>query len=571
MLTKSNIKIAYFLMGCGLVFLLFSCAKQGSPSGGPKDTESPEVTYAEPQSGAVNFDKDYFDIGFNEYIKLNNIQQNLIVSPPFAKKPEVKIRGKSIRVVLPEEPQPNTTYSFTFLDAISDITESNTIKNMVYAFSTGPVIDSLRVSGVVKDAFTEEPVANVFVMLHSHPADSMFKKHIPDYLTKTNEQGKFKFFYVSPGVYKIYALDDANYSGTFDQPNEKIAFHDSLIVPGVEPVKDSTDSITGYNYFPDDLSLRLFEQAQYLQFIRTSERPQSNQIQVFFKHPQDSDINWYSPDFDTSLVVTEFSRYNDSLVFWLTDTSLCRQDSLQLIIDYYSNIDSVGWKTDTLMMSSKSDFDEEKPDVDVNIAKSQLNYWEMPQITVNSVIKQLNPESIHLFHRVNDSVKKAVDFDIEHSDNRSFRIKAKFRQEKEYVLILDTTAIEDVLYRFNDSTAFEFTVNKEDDFSTLQVTIPGTDTGWYCDLLKGDKIIRRKVMSDEGTFTMFHLEPGTYRLRLVKDVNYNRKWDTGDFDKKRQPEPVWYKSEEIKLRSNWTQETEWMLFEENTENPEYEK
>ncbi|MEA3447301.1 MAG: Ig-like domain-containing protein [Bacteroidota bacterium] len=571
MLTKPDIKIGYFLLGCCLLFLLFSCAKQGSPSGGPKDTESPEVTYAEPQSGTVNFDENHFDISFDEYIQLNNIQQNLIVSPPFSEKPEVKIRGKSIRVVLPEKPQSNTTYSFTFLDAISDITERNTIINMVYAFSTGPKIDSLRVSGVVTDAFTEKPVADVFVMLHRNPADSMFKKHVPDYLTKTNEQGKFKFFYVSPGTYKIYALDDANYSSTFDQPNEKIAFLDSLIVPGVEPVKDSTDSITGYHYYPDSLKLRLFEQAQYLQFAETTERPQSNKMQVFFKHPQDSAINWYSPDFDSTQVVTEFSEHNDSLVFWLTDTSLCRQDSLQLIVDYYSNIDSVGWKTDSLMMTSKSDFDEEKLDVDVNLAKSQLNYWEMPQITVNSVIKQLNPDSLHLFHRVNDSVKKAVDFDIEHSDNRSFWIKAKFRQEKEYVLMLDTTAIEDVLYRFNDSTVFEFTVNKEDDFSTLQVTIPGTDTGWYCDLLKNDKIIRHKVISDEGTFIMFHLEPGTYRLRLVKDVNHNQKWDTGDFDKKRQPEPVWYKSEEIKLRANWTQEIEWMLFEENTENPEDEK
>ncbi|MDA3820105.1 MAG: Ig-like domain-containing protein [Candidatus Delongbacteria bacterium] len=571
MVTKPDIKIGYFLLGYGLLILLFSCAKQGSPSGGLKDTESPEVTDAEPQSGTVNFDEDHFDISFNEYIQLNNIQQNLIVSPPFSEKPEVKMRGKSIRVVLPEKPQPNTTYSFTFLDAISDITERNTIKNLVYAFSTGSQIDSLRVSGVVTDALTEEPVADVFVMLHSNPADSMFKKHVPDYLTKTNKQGEFKFFYLSPGAYKIYALDDANYSSTFDQPNEKIAFLDSLIVPGVEPLKDSTDSITGYNYVPDDLTLRLFEQAQYLQFAETTERPQSNQMQVFFKHPQDSAINWYSPDFDTSQVVTEFSRHNDSLVFWLTDTSLCRQDSLLIIIDYYSNIDSVGWKTDSLMMSSKSDFDEEKLDVDVNLEKSQLNYWEMPQITVNSVIKQLNPDSIYLFHRVNDSVKKAVDFDIEHSENRCFRIKAKFRQEKEYVLILDTTAIEDMLHRFNDSTAFEFTVNKEDDFSTLKLSIQGTDAGWFCDLLKNDKTVRSKLIGDDGTFPMKHLEPGTYRLRLVKDVNHNRKWDTGDYDKKRQPEPVWYKSEEIKLRANWTQETEWILFEENTENTEDEK
>ncbi len=564
MVKNLYIKVVYWVLGCSFL-LLFSCAKQGSPSGGPKDTESPEVTDAEPQSGTVNFDQDHFDIQFNEYVQLNNIQQNLIVSPPFSKKPEVKLRGKAIRVVLPEKPQPNTTYSFTFLDAISDITERNTIKSLVYAFSSGPEIDSLRVSGAVKDAFTDDPVADVYVMLHSNPADSMFRKHVPDYLTKTNEQGKFKFFYLSPGAYKIYALDDANYSSTFDQPNENIAFLDSLIVPGVEPEKDSADSIIGYNYFPDGLKLRLFEQAKYLQFLKANERPQSNQIQIFFEHPQDSILNWHSPEFDSSQVVTEASEYNDSIVFWLTDTSLCRKDSLQIIIDYYSKVDSIGWTTDSLMMTSKSDFDEEKLDVDVNLEKSELNYWEMPEITIKSVINKINSDSIHLFHRINDSVKKAVDFDIERINKRRFRINAKFTQGKNYALVFDTIAIEDVLYRHNDSTAYEFSVNEEGDFSTLKVSIPGTDSGWYCDLLQNDKTLRRKTICDDGTFTMQHLVPGSYQLRLVRDINKNRKWDTGDFDKKQQPEKVWYKAEKIELRANWTQETEWHVFEEHYE------
>ncbi|MFO7790299.1 MAG: Ig-like domain-containing protein [Bacteroidota bacterium] len=565
-----RIKICYFLLIFSIL-LLFSCAKQGSPSGGPRDTESPQIIEAEPESGSVNFDAGHFDISFNEYIQLNNIQQNLIVSPPFSEKPEVKIRGKGIRVILPEEPQPNTTYSFTFLDAISDITERNTKSSLVYAFSTGDEIDSLRMGGTVKDAFTEEPLPDIFVMLYKNPADSMFKKHVPDYLTKTNEQGAFRFFYLAPGEYKIYALDDANYSFTFDQPNEKIAFLDSLVVPDVKPVKDSTDSITGYNYVPDDLTLRLFEQAQYLQFAETTERPQSNQIKLIFKRPQDSAINWYSPDFDSTHVVTEFSGNNDSLVFWLTDTSICRKDSIQLMLDYYSGIDSVGWETDSLILRSKTAFEEEEMALSANIKGNKLNFWELPTITVNSVIEKVHPDNIRLFHHVNDSVKDTVDFKIEEADKRSFLINANFRQGEAYELIVDSAAVEDVLYRYNDSTGYDMTVNEEGDFSALKLTIPGTGPGWFCDLLKNDERVRRAVPDESGTIELIHLQPGTYGIRLVKDLNFNQKWDTGDFDKKRQPEPVWYKSEDIELRENWTQETEWILFEENPENAEDEK
>jgi hypothetical protein len=563
------IKVDFWVLGCCFL-LLFSCAKQGSPTGGKKDTHPPVIVETEPESGSVNFDQDYFDIQFNEFIQLNNIQQNLIVSPPFSEKPEVKIRGKGVRVVLPEKPQPNTTYSFTFLDAISDITERNTIQSLVYAFSTGDEIDSLKVSGHVKDAFTDEPVSDIFVMLYSNPADSMFRKHIPDYLTKTDKQGAFSFFYLARDDYKIYALDDANYSGTFDQPNEKIAFLDSLITPEVQPEKDSTDSITGFQYLPADIELRLFEQAQYLQFVDEAKRPESNHLKVFFKRPQDSVINWYSPDFDTTQVLTDFSENKDSLEFWFTDTSICIIDSVQLMIDYYSGVDSLGWEKDTLVLSAESSFYNEKLELTTNLDGGKLNYWELPEITLNSVTDKISEDRMRLLHHVNDSVKDTLDFDIHHAKNRRFEVVTEFREGGKYELTIDSLAVRDMLHRYNDSVTYEFSVNEKEDFSTLIITIPGTGRGWFCDLLQKDKIVKRIVPDDNSTIEISHLVSGQYMLRLVEDMNNNKQWDTGDFDKKLQPERVWYKTDKIELRSNWTQEIQWHVFEEHHEEKENE-
>ena len=49
------------------------------------------------------------------------------------------------------------------------------------------------------------------------------------------------------------------------------------------------------------------------------------------------------------------------------------------------------------------------------------------------------------------------------------------------------------------------------------------------------------------------MNPGDYGVRLVKDINENNKWDTGNYLKKIQPEEVIYMEGEITLRANWDQ------------------
>jgi uncharacterized protein (DUF2141 family) len=542
--------------------LVFSCAKPGSPTGGPKDTRQPVVEETKPSAGATNVMPERIDITFNEYVQLNNIQQNLIVSPPFSEKPEVRIRGKGIRIILPEEPAENTTYSFTFLDAISDITERNKVTSLVYAFSTGDIIDSLRMGGSVIDAWTEDKMQDVLVMLYKNPADSAFKTSEPDYLTKTNKDGDFRFFYLAPGKYRLYALEDANNSFTFDQPNEKIAFLDSLIVPRVTVERDSTDTIVHYK--PHNITLRLFEPEQYQQFIETSSRPRPDKLEVYFKREHDSVVNWYSPDFSEENVYTEFSDKADSLQFWLRDSSITQQDSLRMILSYYSGIDSIGQQTDTLVFSPKKEADNILK-IKSNASGGTLNYWDSLRIEIPSVLSAIDTAKMQLFRIINDSTEKALPVDGSITNPLHISIEAKLMPGKSYRLIVDTAAITDVFERRNDSTGIEFSVNEENDFAALKLRVPETGKGWFCDLMQSDKLIRRKAGNAEGLFEFSRLDEGTYDIRLVHDKNQNQQWDTGDFDQTRQPEQVYYKSESIELRAGWTQETEWLLFNSKDE------
>jgi len=219
--------------------MVFSCANPVSPSGGPVDKEPPEVLNSEPPNFSVNFDKKIIQIVFNEFVKLNQPNQQVIISPPLKKMPQFKIRGKSVIIDIEETLFENTTYSIFFGNAIVDITEENPLVNYLYVFSTGNQIDSLAIAGEVVNAFNLEPEEDVFVMLHSAkndtvPADSLPMLVRPLYIARTNEDGQFRLRYLRDEPLKIFALFDLNSNYLYDLPDEEIAFSDSLLLPEPE-------------------------------------------------------------------------------------------------------------------------------------------------------------------------------------------------------------------------------------------------------------------------------------------------------------------------------------------------
>ncbi len=242
--------------------IVVNCAHPVTPSGGPKDVTPPIIIETIPENGSANFATKKFSIKFNEYVSLDNIQEQALISPPMNEMPEFTVKGKSILVKFKEELKPNTTYSVYFGDAIVDITENNPVTNYTYIFSTGNFVDSLSLSGYVYNALDLKPVDGTFVMLYKDindtiKFDSLPYYVVPYYLSKTNDIGRFQFNGLANDDYLLFAINDQNSNYIFDQPGEQIAFLDSLIVPIYieKPKIDSinTDSISNILMIKDSI------------------------------------------------------------------------------------------------------------------------------------------------------------------------------------------------------------------------------------------------------------------------------------------------------------------------------
>jgi len=174
-----------------LAVIIFSCAKIGTPTGGPRDVTPPKVVSSKPTMNSLDFKGKKVEITFDEYVQLLDISKNFVISPPLKKMPMVIMRGKSVVIDLEADTlKQNTTYRFYFGNGIADNNERNILKNFEFVFSTGNTIDSLSFRGRVVDAFDHKPdKESYFVMLYSKFQDSIPRKQLPDYITKTDEKG----------------------------------------------------------------------------------------------------------------------------------------------------------------------------------------------------------------------------------------------------------------------------------------------------------------------------------------------------------------------------------------------
>src|ERR1044072_834737 len=209
--------------------LALGCAQIVTPDGGPKDTSPPYAVHYSPDSAATNFHGTKIVITFNEYISLNDLNKQLIISPAVKRKPEVTVRKKDLVIQFKDTLEPNTTYSISFGKAIRDITESNVLNNFRYVFSTGPYIDSLKCSGRVVNAQNLRGEKNVLVMLYRNTSDSAPYREKPYYYTRTDDDGNFMLTNLAAATYRIFALADEGEDYLFNTPDERIAFSDSLL------------------------------------------------------------------------------------------------------------------------------------------------------------------------------------------------------------------------------------------------------------------------------------------------------------------------------------------------------
>lgn len=217
------------LLVLALCSFFTQCANIVPPGGGPRDTLPPRLVNVSPLDSTLNFNSSKVVFHFNEFVELDNVIEKLIVSPTMKRTPVITAKLRVVTLEIKDSLQPNTTYTFNFGDAVKDVNERNPIEDFQYVVSTGDYMDSLQLTGKVLVAETGKPDSNIAVMLYSNLEDSVVSKEKPLYLSKTKGDGSYRFRNLKPGTYRLFALKEEDRDYQYTQPDELIAFSDSLV------------------------------------------------------------------------------------------------------------------------------------------------------------------------------------------------------------------------------------------------------------------------------------------------------------------------------------------------------
>lgn len=599
------------------IVTLTGCARMGQPDGGWFDETPPHVVETSPKDQSTNVNQRTITILFDEFIKLDNPTEKVVISPPQIEAPEIKGAGRRIIVELKDSLKPNTTYTVDFSDAISDNNEGNPLGNYTYSFSTGEHIDTMEVAGYVVEAENMEPIKGILVGLYDNLADSAFTTLPMLRVARTDSRGYFIIKGVAPGNYRIYALQEADGDYVHSQKSEKIAFSHDIITPSFKPdVKQDTlwrDSLhiadiipTNYTHFlPDNIVLRAFTEEQTDRYFLKNERKQADNFTLFFTYgnPQMPEIEGLNFD-ERDAFLLEASEQLDTLRYWLKDTLLINQDSLRMQLRFLAT-DSTGileTKTDTITVLSKEpyakrmkewqkerekwekqqekarkkgmDVQEEMPstplDLKVNI-KSDM----MPDnsITLESAtpILRIDTTKIHLAVKRDTLMDEKtfilrcekVDVEGWESAQRNFTLLPDSTDNlwnigARYTLVIDSAAFTDIYGNVCNTIKKGANIRKEEDFTTIIFNVVQLEDAPYVgQLLDGQDKVVKQISSPDGKLSFNYVKPGEYYLRVFADNNKNGRWDTGNYEDDRQAEKVYYYPEKIECKAHWPLEKSW--------------
>ncbi len=570
---KSNISIKkqFIFVGIFIAMLaiITSCANIGMPTGGPKDVAPPKVLKSIPKNYSTQFKGKEIEITFDEFVKFKDLNSQLLISPPLKNTPDIKIKGKNIVVKINDTLRENTTYTMFFGDAIVDLNEENILASYEFVFSTGTVLDSLTMTGRVLNAFTQKPEKDIYVMLYDKYDDSVPIKEKPYYLAKTKEDGEFVMNNLRDMSYKVFALKDANNNLKFDQPNEKIAFIDSLVTARMKPVLLKKDSLHKDTLKLDSLNraivhdknlfikdLNLFEEVDSVQRVTKADYLHKGQLIFTFRFPvKDLEI---IPQFETKKEwkLEEMNATRDTLFYWLLDPSL---DSAKFIIkDNNKTLDTVNLKHRQRVTTKKKSTVAPGVILSTNIS-GMFDFYNYIVLTAPNPIESINPKNILLIED-KDSLHPKISFTD--SLHRRIMLNHKLKQGINYKLFVPDSIVKDIFGMYNDSLGIPFRTNNIEDVGNFIVNISIDSASVPCIvqlLSEKEDIIEQHVITKGTTVKYQYLKPGNYLLKAIYDQNNNGKWDTGKYLKHQQPEKIIYFPDKITIRANWDVEEKWKL------------
>ncbi len=602
-----------------LAVLVYSCASIGRIEGGPLDEDPPVFVESRPLPGQLNYNRDRISIRFDEFIKLDNPSEKVVISPPQIQQPEIKTNGKRVIVNLKDTLKPNTTYTIDFGDAIQDNNESNPLEMFTFTFSTGDRLDTMAVSGTVLNASNLEPVKGMLVGLHSNLADSAFTTLPFDRVGRTDSRGRFSIRGVAPGSYRIYALQDADQNVFFSQPVEQIAWNDSLVIPRYERrMRQDTswiDSLTidtivereYTHYLPDDLLLRCFKEVYFNQRLAKTERLTPQKFSLYFTAPADTLPLLRGLNFDErdAFLIEQTTGRNDTIHYWIKDSVLYKQDTLRMELTYLET-DSLGKlvpRIDTVRLQSKLSYEKQvkqkaeenekkleelrkeakkkkKRDAEGNViepeepvlpteflpvevyAPASMDVYDYITLTFQEPIASIDTAAFHLQLQV-DSLWEDVPFDFQRDslDLKIYNLYTDWKPGETYQFAVDSMAIYGLYGLYTDKIKNDIKVKTLEEYGAILFDIIGADSTSYVELLNEQDAVVRTVPVVDGKADFYYLLPGKYGARLIRDANKNGLWDTGDYEQHLQPEEVYYYFQVLELKANFDLQQSWNLFD----------
>jgi len=649
-----------------IILSTINCARVGSPIGGEKDVLAPEIIESNPDNYSKNFGSDIIEIEVNEFVRFDNLQQKLVISPPLDEKPEIFVRGKKIIIELgKQELKKNTTYTFSFYDAIVDNNEGNPILNYEFVFSTGNRLDSLSVNGIVLRAFDLEPEEEgVEVLLYDLLDDTIPQTTPPLYIGKTDKEGRFRINNVKADTFRIFAIIDGNRNHYFDQAGETFAFSDSILFVSAPPEyfidttkKDTinidttgvdticTDTIgsidttgidttgidttgvdttgidttgidtTGVDTISvdtigstdttgidttgidttgidttgidtvdidttemkPDARLFLFTEDHSIQYLKNSTRETREHIQLVFNMPLKERKLKITPidiDAKNEWFIKEEFIFGDTVSVWITDTILSAADLITLKLEYIKE-DSTGNYisfSDTSRLRYIAPAGKGKGRQEV-IEKEEKTLVLTPSIGKNAQVELNQKISIESKTPVeivdtskikmfiyDDSLQINTGYNLEKDSLqiRKFRISIEWKEDTKYGLFIEPGAFTSIYGYDNDTLMLDFRTRKLDYYGKIIVTLKTISEKMIIQLLdsKGE-MLKEKTEWSNNIIEFSYLKAGEYKLKAIYDRNRNGKWDTGNYEEKRQPEKVKFFNKQIKVRSDWDLKIEW--------------
>ncbi|MGV0947294.1 Ig-like domain-containing protein [Empedobacter falsenii] len=532
------------------ILMVISCARQGSPTGGPKDETPPVFLKADPDTLATNVDVNLQEaiINFDEYILLKEYSKNVVVSPSFQIPPIVTpqaLAKKYISIKFQEPLLPNTTYSFNFGDAIQDFNENNKLSNFQYVFSTGSFIDSLKVTGRVNSSYDFKLPEKILVGLYK--VDSTYKDSIilqkkPYYIARANDKGEYQLNYLASGKYKLIAFEDKVENVMYDYGKERLAFHN-------EPIELNANQ---------QINLNLFNQKPA---YRKPEASFKQEGLIVFKTTGATDDVTITPvgkEFKTAYI-QKFPK-QDSINFWFNpkvDTIVGKSAKLNFKVQHKDQIDEIS------ALYSKSNTERKLEFKALNDQKLAPN--KPFKVQANAPIKSLDLSKIYVF-KDTVSIPFKVSIDTVNAQNLNFAFDKNL--DEKFEVNIYPNALTDVLGEKNDTLAYPIKMGTRGDFGHLKLTLQNTPSKpFILQFLKTDKdftvIEELYNPANKNYFEFNFIEPGEYLFRLLVDENENGKWDTGDYLSGKQPEPIYLYPEPIKIRAMWDATETWVLGEAN--------